>query len=77
MTSGAMKTVPDRSVFVDYLVKRLTENQQSFLSAEELFSSMRKAVINYSPNRQTPQYGEIREEGDEGGDFVFVKRSRQ
>ena len=76
MTSGAMKTVPDRSVFVDYLVKRLNENQQSYLSAEELFSSMRKAVINNSPNRQTPQYGEIREAGDEGGDFVFVRRSR-
>ncbi len=76
MTSGAMKTVPDRSVFIDYLVKRLNENQESYLSAEELFSSMRKAVINNSPNRQTPQYGEIREAGDEGGDFVFVRRSR-
>src|SRR5262249_51103348 len=26
MTSGAKETVPDRSVFIDYLVKRLTEN---------------------------------------------------
>jgi hypothetical protein len=75
MTSGAMKAVPDRSVFVDYLIKRLNENAESYLTAEELFSSMRKAVINNSPSRQTPQYGEIREAGDEGGDFVFVRRS--
>jgi TonB family protein len=75
MTSGAMKAVPDRSVFVDYLIKRLKENQESYLTAEELFSSMRKAVINNSPSRQTPQYGEIREAGDEGGDFVFLRRS--
>jgi hypothetical protein len=74
MTSGAMKTVPDESVFVEYLVKRLAENQQKYVSAEELFSSMRKAIINNSPNKQTPQYGEIRETGDEGGDFVFVRR---
>jgi caspase domain-containing protein/glucodextranase-like protein len=74
MTSGAMKSVPDKSVFVEYLVKRLAENQQRYISAEELFSSMRKAIINNSPNKQTPQYGEIRETGDEGGDFVFVRR---
>ncbi|MFY9611047.1 MAG: caspase family protein [Blastocatellia bacterium] len=74
MTSGAMKMVPDKSVFVEYLVKRLAENQQKYVSAEELFSSMRKAIINNSPNKQTPQYGEIRETGDEGGDFVFVRR---
>jgi hypothetical protein len=74
MTSGAMKAVPDRSVFVEYLIKRLKENKESYLTAEELFSSMRKAVINNSPNRQTPQYGEIREAGDEGGDFVFLRR---
>lgn len=74
MTSGAMKSVPDKSVFVEYLVKRLSENQQKYVSAEEVFSSMRTAIINNSPSRQTPQYGEIREAGDEGGDFVFVRR---
>ena len=74
MTSGAMKSVPDKSVFVEFLVKRLSENQQKYVSAEEVFSSMRTAIINNSPNRQTPQYGEIREAGDEGGDFLFVRK---
>ena len=74
MTSGAMKEVPDKSVFVEYLVKRLKENAEQLLTSESLFTSFRQAVINNSPNRQVPQYGEIRETGDEGGDFVFVHR---
>lgn len=74
MTSGTMKEVPDRSVFVEYLVKRLKENNEQYVSSEQLFSSMRQAVINNSSNGQVPQFGEIRETGDEGGDFVFVKR---
>lgn len=74
MTSGAMKTVPDRSVFLEYLVRRLEQNQKPFLSSEELFSSFKAAVINNSPNNQIPQFGEIRESGDEGGDFIFIKK---
>ena len=73
MTSGSLKEVPDRSVFLLYLNKRLTENTQAFISAEELFSSFKVAVLNNSPN--VPQYGEIKDTGDEGGDFIFVKRT--
>lgn len=75
MTSGDMAEVPDKSVFVAYFLKRLKENREAYLAAENLFGSMRKAVINNSPNSQTPQYGEIREVGDEGGDFIFVRRA--
>ena len=74
MTSGAMKEVPDKSVFVEYLIKRLKENKETLLPAETLFASFRQAVINNSPNSQIPQYGEIRETGDEGGDFIFVHK---
>lgn len=74
ITSGAMKEVPDKSVFVEFLTKRLRENAEQFLNSESLFSSFREAVINNSPNGQVPQYGEIKETGDEGGDFIFVKR---
>jgi Tfp pilus assembly protein PilF len=77
MTSGDMGEVPDKSVFVAYFLKRLTENRQTYFSAETLFGSMRKAVMNNSPNAQTPQYGEIREVGDEGGDFIFVRREER
>ena len=72
MTSGAKTEVPDKSAFVKYLVKRLDENQETYLSSEELFSSFRMAVISNSS--ALPQYGEIQNVGNEGGDFIFLKR---
>ena len=74
MTSGALKTVPDKSVFIQYLNKNLARNTHPLLSAEQLFQSFKVAVINNSPNGQVPQYGPIGQVGDEGGDFIFLKR---
>lgn len=73
ITSGAMKTVPDKSVFIEYLAKRLEENERNLLPAEILFSSFKIAVMNNS-HGQVPQFGDIKGAGDEGGDFVFLKR---
>ncbi|MEO9806091.1 MAG: caspase family protein [Reichenbachiella sp.] len=73
ITSGAMKTVPDKSVFIEYLAKRLEENERSLLPAEILFSSFKIAVMNNS-HGQVPQFGDIKGAGDEGGDFIFLKR---
>ena len=72
ITSGTLKEVPDKSVFLRYFIKRLTENTDKYLSAGQLYSSLRIAVINNSPN--IPQYGTIQNVGDEGGDFIFIKR---
>ncbi len=72
MTSGTLEEVPDRSVFLEYLLKRLLENDKKYLSTSELFNSFREAVLNNSPN--IPQYGVIQDTGDEGGDFIFIKR---
>ncbi len=72
MTSGSLTEVPDESVFLRLLVQRLEENTQDYLPAEELFSSFKTAVMNSSPT--VPMYGDIKGTGDEGGDFVFVKR---
>lgn len=74
MTSGALKTVPDKSVFITYLTKNLVNNNQPLLSAEELFQTFKIAVINNSANGQVPQYGPIGQAGDEGGDFIFLRR---
>jgi hypothetical protein len=74
ITSGSLKSVPDRSVFVEFLVKRLRDNRDPYLDSQKLFTSLREAVINNSPTSQTPLYGAISEAGDEGGDFVFVRR---
>jgi hypothetical protein len=72
MTSGTLEEVPDRSVFLEYLLKRLQTNEKKYLSASELFNSFREAVLNNSPN--VPQYGVIQDTGDEGGDFIFIRR---
>jgi hypothetical protein len=72
MTSGTMKQVPDRSVFIEYFMKRLLDNNKKYISSGELFSSFREAVLNNSPN--IPQYGVIQDSGDEGGEFIFIKR---
>ena len=76
ITSGTNKEeVPDKSVFLQYLLKNLKENTNDYLSAEELFSRMRMAVINNSEN--VPQFGTIQNVGDEGGDFIFIKRKSE
>ncbi|MDD3891946.1 MAG: caspase family protein, partial [Bacteroidales bacterium] len=72
MTSGALTEVPDESAFIKHLVQKLEENTLDYLSAEELFSNFKTAVMNSSPT--VPQYGDIKGTGDEGGDFVFVRR---
>jgi hypothetical protein len=72
MTSGTLTEVPDRSAFVKYLLERLDENAEKYLTSEQLFSSFRMAVINNS--NVVPQYGEIYNVGDEGGDFVFIRK---
>jgi hypothetical protein len=74
MTSGTLKTVPDKSVFITYLIKNLVHNDQPLISAEDLFRTFKTAVINNSPNGQVPQYGAIGQVGDEGGDFIFLRR---
>ena len=74
LTSGNLKTVPDKSVFVEYLVKRLRQNREPYLYSEKLYVNMRDAVTNNSPNNQTPLFGVINGAGDEGGDFIFVRK---
>ncbi len=74
MTSGTLTQVPDRSAFIKYLIKRLEENGEKYLAANSLFYSMEAAVINNSDDGVKPQYGTIQKVGDEGGDFIFVRK---
>lgn len=74
ITSGALTPVPDKSIFIHYLLKSLRENKKKYLTSEELFLSFREAVINNSPLNQRPLFGNINDAGDEGGDFIFIKR---
>lgn len=72
MTSGLLKEVPDQSVFVSYLIRELENNEARYLPSESLFGNFKTAVLNNSPN--VPQYGTIQNVGDEGGDFVFIRK---
>lgn len=72
MTSGTLTEVPDKSVFVEYMIKRLDDNQDKFLASEQLFFSFKPAVLNNTEN--IPQFGVVANSGDEGGDFIFVRR---
>jgi hypothetical protein len=72
MTSGTLTEVPDESVFMKYLIRQLDDNKDPYLTSEQLFSKIRMAVLNNS--QSIPQFGTIQDTGDEGGDFIFIRK---
>lgn len=73
ITSGTLTTVPDQSVFMQYLVKYLDQNKEPLLSADQIFYQTKVSVTHNSPNNQVPQYGPIHQARDEGGEFIFLR----
>lgn len=73
ITSGTLKTVPNKSVFLKYLIDRLRNNSDPYLTARKIFDKIEEPVMNNSKN--VPQYGTIQEVGDEGGDFIFIRKN--
>ena len=72
ITSGNLSTVPDESVFMKYLVKSLSENNEKYMTEETLFDKIKIPVVNNSDT--TPLIGVLSKTGDEGGNFIFIKR---
>ena len=72
ISSGTFSTVPDNSVFFKYLSKYLESNESKYLPSTELFNNVRKSVLNNSIT--VPQDGVIMDTGDEGGDFIFIRK---
>jgi hypothetical protein len=72
LTSGSLTTVPDKSVFMKYLIKYLQENKNKYLSSEDIYDDVRIAMRNNANTK--PQYGEIQNVGDEGGTFVLIRK---
>jgi len=56
-----------------YLLKALEENQNTYLPSEDLYYTIRMAMQNNGDNQ--PAYGEIKNAGDEGGNFVFIQKN--
>jgi len=72
ITSGILQEVPDESVFMKYLLVRLSENEDKYLASEFLFTSFKGSVMDNSNN--IPQFGVIQNVGDDGGDFIFIHK---
>jgi hypothetical protein len=77
ITSGGIEPVMDggkegHSIFAYYLLKSLSTNENSMYDAGQLFEAIKIPVVNNST--QTPNFQPIRDTGDEGGQFIFMKK---
>jgi hypothetical protein len=77
LTSGGLEPVMDggkegHSVFAYYLLKTLESNQSKYFDASQLYTKIKIPVINNS--EQTPKFSPIKNAGDEGGQFIFIKK---
>ena len=60
------------SVFAYYLLKTLKDNQGKYFDVSQLYTKIKIPVINNS--EQTPKLSPIKNAGDEGGQFIFIKK---
>jgi hypothetical protein len=74
MTSGDLMEVPDESVFVKTFLEQLSANKENYLPAEKLFFSIKPSVAKQAD--LIPQFGTIKNAGDQGGDFVFFRKQQ-
>jgi WD40 repeat protein len=77
ITSGGIEPVLDggkegHSVFAYYLLKSLNGNEKKYYDASQLFDNIKIPVLNNSD--QSPQFNAIKNAGDEGGQFIFLKK---
>ncbi|MAY83923.1 MAG: hypothetical protein CMP59_07300 [Flavobacteriales bacterium] len=77
MTSGGLEPVMDggqdgHSVFAYYLLKALRENESKMMDASQIFDKLKIPVYNNSD--QSPDFKPIGKSGDEGGQFIFMKK---
>ncbi len=77
MTSGGLEPVMDggkdgHSVFAYYFLKTLTDNDNKYFDAGQLFNKIKIPVINNS--EQSPKLAPVKNTGDEGGQFLFIKK---
>jgi len=73
MTSGILSNIPGQDDFYKYLFDYMGKNTEKYLPSEKLFSSFSKTLLNNI--KEIPQFGEIKDMGDEGGDFIFILRN--
>lgn len=77
LTSGGIEPVMDggkegHSVFAYYFLKTLGDNAGRYIDASQLYNKIKIPVINNS--EQTPKFNPVKNTGDEGGQFIFIKK---
>ena len=75
MTSGDLAEVPDESVFVKNFIQLLADNKENYLSSEQLFFTLKPNVTKVID--LIPQFGTIKNAGDQGGDFIFFRKQEK
>ena len=49
--------------------------ENPYISSQTLFNAIQEPILNNSSkNSSNPQWGPMRESGDEGGDFIFIRK---
>lgn len=80
LTSGGIEPVSDigsvlgHSVFAGYLIKALKNNNNLFVDVSQIFDEIKVPIANNSD--QSPILKPIQEANDEGGQFIFVNKSK-
>ncbi len=77
LTSGGVEPVMDKgkenhSIFAYYFLQALRTNTEKYFDAGQLYDYLKIPVVNNS--YQTPAYSPIRNAGDEGGQFIFIRK---
>jgi len=77
IASGGLEPVMDggkdgHSIFAYYFLRALNNNANKYLDASQLYNTIKIPIVNNS--EQTPGFSPIRNTGDEGGQFVFIKK---
>lgn len=77
LTSGGIEPVMDggregHSVFTYYFLKALKQNENKYFDAAQVFEQLKIPVANNS--EQTPILQAVKNTGDEGGQFIFIRK---
>jgi hypothetical protein len=77
ISSGGLEPVMDggregHSVFAYYVIQALKSNNAKYFDASQLYNKIKIPVTNNSD--QSPDFNPIKNTGDEGGNFIFIKK---
>jgi hypothetical protein len=77
ISSGGIEPVMDggkdgHSIFAYYMLQALKNNSAKYFDASQLFSNIKVPVGNNSD--QSPDFNPIKNTGDEGGNFIFIRK---